>query len=156
MMTNLSCDVIKALKGKTIVTAESCTGGGIGAALTSVPGSSAVFKGGIICYTNWVKENILEIEPTMIKKYGAVSVPVAATMAMNARLMMDADIGLSVTGLAGPGGDEYGNPVGTVCIGYSSHVRSFTKQFRFEGDREEVRRHAIHAALTIVLEMLDE
>ena len=156
MMTNLSCDVIKALKGKTIVTAESCTGGGIGAALTSVPGSSAVFKGGIICYTNWVKENILEIEPTMIKKYGAVSVPVAATMAMNARLMMDADIGLSVTGLAGPGGDEYGNPVGTVCIGYSSHVRSFTKQFRFEGDREEVRRHAIHSALTIVLEMLDE
>ena len=153
---NLSCDVIAALKGKTLVTAESCTGGGIGAALTSVPGSSEVFKGGIICYTNWVKENILEIEPHIIKKYGAVSVPVAASMAVNARLMMDADIGLSVTGLAGPGGDEHGNPVGTVCIGYSSHVRSFTKQFRFEGDREEVRRRAIHAALTIVLEMLDE
>ena len=143
MMMNLTCDVIKALKGKTIVTAESCTGGGIGAALTSVPGSSEVFKGGIICYTNWVKENILEIEPAMIKKYGAVSVPVAATMAMNARLMMDADIGLSVTGLAGPGGDDYGNPVGTVCIGYSSHVRSITKQFRFEGDREEVRRRRV-------------
>jgi len=156
MMMNLSCDVIKALKGKTLVTAESCTGGGIGAALTSVPGSSEVFKGGIICYTNWVKENILEIEPHIIKKYGAVSVPVAASMALNARLMMDADIGISVTGLAGPGGDEYGNPVGTVCIGYSSHVRSFTKQFRFEGDREEVRRHSIHAALTIILEMLDE
>ena len=156
MMTNLTCDVIKALQGKTLVTAESCTGGGIGAALTSVPGSSEVFKGGIICYTNWVKENILEIEPAMIKKYGAVSVPVAATMAMNARLMMDADIGLSVTGLAGPGGDEYGNPIGTVCIGYSSHVRSITKQFRFCGDREEVRERAIHAALTIVLEMLDE
>ena len=156
MMMNLSCDVIAALKGKTLVTAESCTGGGIGAALTAVPGSSEVFKGGIICYTNWVKENILEIEPQMIKKYGAVSTPVAASMAINARLMMDADIGLSVTGLAGPGGDDYGNPVGTVCIGYSSHVRSITKQFRFEGDREEVRRRAIHAALTIVLEMLDE
>ena len=156
MMTNLTCDVINALKGKTLVTAESCTGGGIGAALTSVPGSSEVFKGGIICYTNWVKENILEIEPQMIKKYGAVSTPVAASMAINARLLMDADIGLSVTGLAGPGGDDYGNPVGTVCIGYSSHVRSITKQFRFEGDREEVRRRAIHAALTIVLEMLDE
>ena len=156
MMTNLTCDVIKALKGKTLVTAESCTGGGIGAALTSVPGSSVVFKGGIICYTNWVKENILEIEPSMIKKYGAVSVPVAATMALNARLKMDADIGLSVTGLAGPGGDEYGNPVGTVCIGYSSHDGSLTKQFRFSGDREEVREHAIHAALTIVLEMLDK
>ena len=155
-MTNLSCDVISTLKGKTLVTAESCTGGGIGAALTSVPGSSEVFKGGIICYTNWVKENILEIEPSFIKKYGAVSIPGAASMALNARLMMEADIGLSVTGLAGPGGDEYGNPVGTVCIGYSSHEHSFTKQFRFSGNREEVRNHAIHAALSIVLEMLDE
>ena len=156
MMMNLTCDVIKALKGKTLVTAESCTGGGIGAALTSVPGSSEVFKGGIICYTNWVKENILEVNPATLKKYGAVSVPVAAEMAFNARLMMDATIGLSVTGLAGPGGDEYGNPVGTVCIGYSSHERTFTKQFRFSGDREEVRRHAIDAALNIVLEMLSE
>ena len=156
MMMNLTSDVIKALKGKTLVTAESCTGGGIGAELTSVPGSSEVFKGGVICYTDWVKENILEIEPSVIKKYGAVSVPVAAYMALNARLMLDADIGLSVTGLAGPGGDEYGNPVGTVCIGYSSHERSFTKQFCFSGDREEVRRHAIDAALNIVLEMLSE
>ena len=156
MMTNLTCDVIKALKGKTIATAESCTGGGIGAALTSVPGSSEVFKGGIICYTNWVKENILEVNPATLKKYVAVSVPVAAEMAFNARLMMDATIGLSVTGLAGPGGDEFGNPVGTVCIGYSSNERSFTKQFRFSGDREEVRHHAIDAALTIVLEMLSE
>ena len=156
MMMNLSSDVIKALQGKTLVTAESCTGGGIGAALTSVPGSSKVFKGGIICYTNWVKENILEINPANIKKYGAVSIPVAAEMALNARLMLDANIGLSVTGLAGPGGDEYGNPVGTVCIGYSSNERSFTKQFRFSGDREEVRNRAIHAALTLVLEMLDE
>ena len=156
MMTKLCSDVMQALQGKTLVTAESLTGGGIGAALTSVPGSSEVFKGGIICYTNWVKENILEIEPSVIKKYGAVSVPVAAYMALNARLMMDADIGLSVTGLAGPGGDDYGNPVGTVCIGYSSHVRSFTKQFRFSGNREEVREHAINAALNIVLEMLSE
>ena len=156
MMTNLTCDVIKALKGKTLVTAESCTGGGIGAALTSVPGSSAVFKGGIICYTNWVKENILEVNPATLKKYGAVSIPVAAEMALNARLMLDANIGLSVTGRAGPDGDAFGNPVGTVCIGYSSNEGSFTKQFRFSGNREEVRNHAIHAALTIVLEMLDE
>ena len=156
MMTSLTCDVIKALKGKTLVTAESCTGGGIGAALTSVPGSSEVFKGGIICYTNWVKENTLEIEPSIIKKYGPVSIPVAASMALNARLLLDANIGISVTGLAGPGGDEYGNPVGTVCIGYSSNERSFTKQFLFSGDREEVRQHAIDAALNIVLEMLAE
>ena len=99
---------------------------------------------------------ILEINPDTLKKYGAVSVPVAAEMAFNVRLMLDANIGLSVTGLAGPGGDDYGNPVGTVCIGYSSNERTFTKQFRFSGDREEVRNHAIDAALTIVLEMLDE
>ena len=148
---SLTCDVIKALQGKTLVTAESCTGGGIGAALTSVPGSSEVFKGGIICYTNWVKENILEIEPAMIKKYGAVSVPVAATMAMNARLMMDADIGLSVTGLAGPGGDEFGNPVGTVFIGYSDRYHTFSEQYLLTGDRNDVRQRAAELALTLVL-----
>ena len=155
-MTSLCSEVLSRLEGRQLVTAESITGGGIGAALTAVPGSSAVYKGGVICYTNWVKENILEVNPATLKKYGAVSVPVAAEMAFNARLMMDATIGLSVTGLAGPGGDEFGNPVGTVCIGYSSNERSFTKQFRFSGDREEVRRHAIDAALTIVLEMLSE
>ena len=150
-MTNLTSDVIKALKGKTLVTAESCTGGGIGAALTSVPGSSEVFKGGIICYTNWVKENILEIEPSMIKKYGAVSVPVAATMAFNARLMMDADIGLSVTGLAGPDGDDRGNPVGLVYIGYAdSNTVNCTKCF-FTGDRDRIRLQAVQTALSVIL-----
>ena len=153
MMTNLTFDVIKALKGKTIVTAESCTGGGIGAALTSVPGSSEVFKGGIICYTNWVKENILEIEPAMIKKYGAVSVPVAATMALNARLMLDADIGLSVTGLAGPGGDDYGNPVGTVFVGYSDENSTVVKPCLFSGDRESIRNQTIAEALKLILTM---
>ena len=81
MMTNLTCDVIKALKGKTLVTAESCTGGGIGAALTSVPGSSEVFKGGIICYTNWVKENLLGVDENVLEQFGAVSEPVAKMMA---------------------------------------------------------------------------
>ena len=152
MMMNLTCDVIKALKGKTLVTAESCTGGGIGAALTSVPGSSEVFKGGIICYTNWVKENILEVSPATLKKYGAVSVPVAAEMAFNARLMMDATIGLSVTGLAGPGGDEYGNPVGTVCIGFCNEQESFAVKYHFEGNREDVRRQTIQSALELVLD----
>lgn len=156
MMTNLICDVLKALEGKSLVTAESCTGGGVGAAITSVPGSSSVYKGGIICYTNWVKENILEIEGKILDKYGAVSIPVASAMALHSRLMLDADVSVSVTGLAGPGGDEYGNPIGTVCIGFSSKERSFAKQFRFNGDREEVRQRAIHAALTLILEMMSE
>ena len=156
MMTNLTSDVLKALEGKTLVTAESCTGGGLGAAITAIPGSSKVYKGGIICYTNWVKENILEIEGKILDKYGAVSIPVAGAMALHARLLLQADVGVSVTGLAGPGGDEFGNPVGTVCIGVSSDKRSFAKQFRFSGDREEVRRRAIHAALTLVLEIVSE
>ena len=134
MMTSLTCDVLKALEGKTLVTAESCTGGGIGAALTAIPGSSKVYKGGIICYTNWVKENILEIEGNILDKYGAVSIPVAGAMALHARLILQADVGISVTGLAGPGGDEFGNPVGTVCIGYADKSVSFAKTCHFIGN----------------------
>ena len=156
MMTNLTSDVIKALRGKTLVTAESCTGGSIGAALTAVPGSSRVYKGGIISYANDVKINQLGVPAEILDSVGAVSAEVACAMAAGVRKVLNADVAISVTGLAGPGGDDYGNPVGTVCIGYSSNERTFTKQFRFSGDREEVRNHAINAALTIVLEMLSE
>ena len=108
-MTSLCCNVLETLKGKTLATAESCTGGGIGAALTSVPGSSEVFKGGIICYTNWVKENVLGVDREVLDKYGAVSWPVAGYMASGVRKLLKADVSVSVTGLAGPGGDVYGN-----------------------------------------------
>ena len=154
-MTKAS-EVIKALNGRTICTAESCTGGMIGAALTAVPGSSAVYKGGIISYWSEIKHTLLGVEEETLAKLGPVNAQVAEQMAKGAREALKADIAVAVTGLAGPGGDDYGNPVGTVCIGYSSHERTFTKQFRFDGDREEVRNHAIHAALTIVLEMLSE
>ena len=72
-MMSLCCKVLKALEGKTLVTAESLTGGGIGAALTAIPGSSEVYKGGVICYTNWVKEHILEVPAEILERYGAVS-----------------------------------------------------------------------------------
>lgn len=151
-MTTLCCDVLKALKGKTLVTAESCTGGGIGAALTAVPGSSEVYKGGIISYTNWVKANILGVDNAMLDRVGAVSAPVAEAMAKGARKALEADIAVSVTGLAGPGGDEYGNPVGRVYIGYSDASVTESREFTFSGDREDVRRQAAEAALKIVLE----
>ena len=151
MMMSLSSDVIKLLKGKTLVTAESCTGGGIGAALTAVSGSSAVYKGGIICYTNWVKENILGVDADLLSTCGAVSAEVARAMASGARKVLQADIAVSVTGLAGPGGDEFGNSVGTVFIGYSDKFRTECISFRFSGDREGVRNQAIQAALKIVL-----
>lgn len=155
-MMKLLHDVVCALAGKTLVTAESCTGGGIGAALTAVPGSSAVYKGGVICYTNWVKEHILGVDSRMLKQFGAVSAPVAQAMAKGVREKLEADISLSVTGLAGPGGDEYGNPVGTVFIGCDSPWRAEVREYHFAGDRDSVRRQAVTAALELVLEILQE
>ena len=151
-MTNLSSDVIKILQGKTLATAESCTGGGIGAALTAVAGSSAVYKGGIISYTNAVKEKLLGVSGEMLEQFGAVSAPVARAMAEGARNALQADVAVSVTGLAGPGGDEYGNPVGTVFIGYADAAKSYAKEYRFSGDRESVRQQAIQMALCAVLD----
>lgn len=153
-MTSLCCEVLKALKGKTLATAESCTGGGIGAAITAVPGASAVFRGGIISYTNEIKEKLLGVDGAVLAKYGAVSNPVAGAMASGARNALQSDVAVSVTGLAGPGGDDFGNPVGTVCIGYSDKRQTFARQYRFYGDRDDIRQQAIQKALEIILEAL--
>ena len=150
----LRVDVIRALEGRTLATAESCTGGGIGSALTSVPGSSAVFKGGVICYTNWVKEHILGVDPALLEKHGAVSAPVAQAMAEGVRKALDADISVSVTGLAGPDGDTFGHPVGTVFIGCNSPWQAEVREYHFLGDRAAVREQAVTAALELVLETL--
>ncbi len=149
----LSCDVISALQGKTIATAESCTGGGIGAVLTTVPGSSKVYKGGIISYTNKVKIKLLGVDENILNRDGAVSGKVAEMMAKGVRNALNTDVAVSVTGLAGPDGDNYGNPVGTVYIGYSDCKTTLSRRFSFAGDRESVRNQSIIAALQIVLEM---
>lgn len=151
-MEKLAIEVMKAMAGKTLVTAESCTGGGIGAALTGVPGSSAVFKGGIICYTNEIKSRVLGVDEALLKSKGAVSAPVAEAMASGARRLLSADAAVSVTGLAGPGGDGYGNPVGTVYVGYSDKNGTISRAFLFQGSREDVRRQSAEAALQIVLD----
>lgn len=151
-MTRLCCEVLTALEGKTLATAESCTGGGIGAAITAVPGSSEVYKGGIISYTNWVKNRILGVDQTLLDRFGAVSAPVAEAMARGARNVLEADVAVSVTGLAGPGGDEFGNPVGLVFIGYSDKERTLSKEFHFPGSREQVRQSTVTEALKLVLE----
>ena len=150
----LCSDVLLALGGKTLVTAESLTGGGIGAALTGVSGASAVYKGGVISYTNQVKESILGVSRETLEKYGAVSLQTAEEMAVGVRKLLCADVAVSVTGLAGPGGDEFGNPVGTVCIGFCSEWESFSVKRHFAGNREEVRRQTIQAALELVLDNL--
>lgn len=149
---SLCCEVLKKLQGRTLVSAESCTGGGIGAALTAVPGSSEVYKGGIISYTNWVKANVLHVPQALLDTVGAVSAPVAEAMAKGAREVLQADVAVSVTGLAGPGGDEYGNPVGTVFLGYSDEKETIFREFHFRGDRDAVRSQALKEALKLVLE----
>ena len=153
-MKKLCCDVLSALENRTLVTAESCTGGGIGAALTAIPGSSSNFKGGIISYTNWVKHNLLGVDQQLMDRVGPVSAPVAEAMASGARQCLKADIAVSVTGLAGPGGDDYGNPVGTVYIGYCDSRKVISRKFCFSGDRNTVREQACKAALVFVLENL--
>ena len=150
-MKTLCCDVLKQLKGKTLVTAESMTGGGIGTALTAVPGSSEVYKGGVICYTNAVKENVLQVPGEILETYGAVSQWTAGYMVSGVRKLLTADVAVAVTGLAGPGGDEYGNPVGTVFIGYEDAQQSVVKHFVFEGNREEIRNKTIEESLKLIL-----
>ena len=147
-----SFEVINRLQGKTLATAESCTGGGIGAALTAVPGSSAVYKGGVISYTNEIKHKVLGVSAELIERYGAVSPWVAGEMVSGVRNLMQTDIAVSVTGLAGPGGDDYGNPVGTVYIGYEDRTRAVVRHYCFEGDRDSVRQQTVDAALTMILE----
>ena len=151
-MMKLPSEVLQALAGKTLVTAESITGGGIGAALTAVPGSSAVYKGGIICYCNQVKNRVLGVDETILETLGPVSAPVAKMMAEGACRVLEADVSVSVTGLAGPGGDEYGNDAGTVFIGCCMDCKAFAREFHFDGDRESVRQQTIQAALQLVLE----
>ena len=151
-MMTLCADVLERLKGKTLATAESCTGGGIGSALTAVPGASSVCLGGVICYWDRIKNQILSVDQQLLDTEGAVSEAVAKAMALGVRSLMKADVAVSVTGLAGPGGDAFGHPVGTVFIGFDSCDRTVVKEFHFEGDREAVRKHAVRAALSLILE----
>lgn len=149
-MTKAS-EVITALQGRTLATAESCTGGMVGAALTAVPGSSKVYKGGVISYWSEIKHALLGVEEAALKQFGPVSSQVAAQMAKGARVALDADIAVSVTGLAGPGGDEFGNRVGTVFIGYADESGAIWEEYHFSGDREAVRQQAVGAALALIL-----
>ena len=153
-MTSPASEVVHALAGKTLVTAESCTGGGIGAALTAVPGASEVYKGGVISYCNEIKHRLLGVSEEILERYGAVSCRTAGAMASGVRALMQADIAVSVTGLAGPGGDEFGHEVGTVFIGFESGSKTVAKEYHFSGDREAVRRQTVEAALKLILECI--
>lgn len=151
-MMILSSKVIEQLQGKTLVTAESITGGGIGSALTAVSGSSAVYKGGVISYTNAVKHEVLGVPMEILDRSGAVSAQTAAAMASGVRKLLNADLAVSVTGLAGPGGDAFGNPIGTVYIGFESENCAVVQHHVFTGTRETIRSQVIEAALQLILD----
>lgn len=139
-------ELLKA-RGLTCATAESCTGGGVGSALTAVPGSSAVFLGGVISYANAVKREVLGVSAATLDTVGAVSPETAAQMADGARRLTKADLAVSVTGIAGPGGGSAEKPVGLVWFGLATPSGTRTERAIFAGDRAAVREQAVRHAL---------
>ncbi len=141
----------------SLCTAESCTGGGIGAAITGVPGASQVFMGGIIAYANSVKTSHLHVPDQMIERYGAVSEPVACAMAEGANNALGTDIAVSVTGIAGPNGGTADKPVGHVWIALAHKGRpTLAHCFNFQDlGRENIRLDATKQALKIVCQAFE-
>ena len=133
--------------GMTCATAESCTGGGIGSAITGVPGSSEVYLGGVVSYSNQVKHEVLGVSSASLETFGAVSPQVAEEMALGARRLTRADIAVSVTGIAGPGGGNAEKPVGLVWFGLATADGVRSEKKLFMGDRASVRAQAVTHAL---------
>ena len=149
-------EALKA-RGVTFAAAESCTGGLIAKRITDVPGASLVFMGGVVSYTNLVKNRVLGVPAEMLEEYGAVSAPVARAMAEGARRATTADFAVSVTGVAGPERDERGNAVGTVFIGFASPKETVAERFDFgEKSRAEIRAEAADEAFKLLEEKLAE
>jgi nicotinamide-nucleotide amidase len=145
-----------AARGLTVAVAESCTGGLIASRLTDVPGSSRYVERGVVTYSNASKIELLGVPEEMLAAHGAVSEPVATTMADGIRTRARADIGIGVTGIAGPDGGTPEKPVGTVCVAASSATATRVRTFRFVGGREMVKFQASQAALDMVRRMLLE
>jgi nicotinamide-nucleotide amidase len=135
----------------TIGLAESCTGGLIGHRLTQVPGSSAYVERGVVCYSNKAKSELLGVPPDLIAQHGAVSAEVAAAMAKGVRERSGVSVGLSVTGIAGPGGGTATKPVGLIYVGLNAESGPpMTKEHRFHGDRTVIKLRASQAALDLL------
>ena len=143
-------------RGLTLSAAESCTGGLIAKRLTDIPGASQTFLGGVVSYTNAVKQHVLGVPASLLETYGAVSAPVARAMAMGVRVLTGSDLALSVTGLAGPAGDDRGSPVGTVFTALSTPQGVFVRQLALGGDRERIRTLSAHHALDLLRRYLTD
>jgi nicotinamide-nucleotide amidase len=141
-------------RGLTIAVAESCTGGLLGARLTSSAGSSDVVLGGVISYANSVKERLLGVQPESLRQHGAVSEQVVREMAAGARERTGAAVGMAITGVAGPGGGTAEKPVGTVWLGVDLKGGGEARRVNLIGDRDEIRRRATQAALDMTRRMV--
>ena len=139
----------------TVATAESCTGGLLGKSITDISGSSAVYPGGVISYCNRIKHEILGVDQDLLDTLGPVSEPVARQMAEGVRSVIGADLGLSVTGIAGPNSDETGRPVGLVYIGASFNGRTLVREYQFDGDRGAIRAQSAEAAADLGLFLIE-
>lgn len=138
-----------------ISTAESCTGGMIAAAITDQAGSSAYFDRGFVTYSNEAKIEQLDVNPITIQAFGAVSEQCARLMARGAYAHSNADIAISVTGIAGPGGGSVDKPVGTVYIGLSTSDEAFVYKHHFDGDRASIRNDTVKAAIQHIIDYLE-
>lgn len=134
----------------TLAVAESCTGGLLSSRITNASGSSDYFIMGIVAYSNEIKENVLGVSDKLIKKFGAVSKEVALEMAKGVRLLAGADIGIGITGIAGPTGGTRSKPVGLVHIALVTDKRRIVKKFRFRGPRSEIKLQASQNALDLL------
>ena len=141
-------------KNFTIACAESCTGGLLTSKLTDVAGSSAYVKGAVVSYTNEIKNKILHVNEETLEKFGAVSEQTATEMAANVRQIFNTNIGVSITGIAGPGGGTSEKPVGTVYIGVSDSNGEKIQRFQFGGTRTEIKEKSVESALKMIKDYL--
>ena len=140
--------------GMTVTTAESCTGGLIAHAITALAGSSAYFKGSVVSYCDEVKHRVLGVSAEDLEKHTAVSLPVAEQMAQGVRELMQTDISVATTGIAGPTGGTSEQPVGTVWISAASARKQKTECFHFNGGRQEVIEAAARQALQMAIDII--
>jgi len=139
-----------ATRGATLATAESCTGGLLGGALTEVAGSSAWFRGGVVCYADDLKTSLALVSEEVLSEHGAVSEPVARALAAGARRVCSADFGLGITGIAGPQGGTAEKPVGTVHVALADAGEGRAVKLDWPGDRDLIRRRAVTVALDLL------
>jgi len=148
-------DQLLSRTGLSLAAAESCTGGLLGVRLTDRPGASAYFRGAVVAYADEIKRTLLGVPDHVLRCHGAVSAECARSMAYGVRKLFSVDLGVAITGIAGPGGGSPGKPVGLVYTAVAGDEgASWVEEFRFVGDRAQIRTQAADAALELLADTL--